>query len=261
MIRGEVQAAALASEASPKTWRRLLELLCDPTLDPAQLRAEVAWLRRELRAWPPEVSRPAPTARLVERKFYGGATLPQAMMPRFFATYDDLRPLCRVTREVDLYPLYVEKICTSPRLLLADGTQAVRLSRQFTGKLADRRIGQVGQGDLVGGLCVEWWTCADGCAWTRGDAAGDDLAVSKGARGDDEALDCLASHGEPQRHRLDVRLEVEVKMDDGELEDSQDARLRDFAARGGVYVVPTRIAQAIDLIVEARDRIAAELTS
>jgi hypothetical protein len=37
--------------------------------------------------------------------------------------------------------------------MLANG-QAVRLSRAFTGKLADRRIGQTGQADLVGGLSM-----------------------------------------------------------------------------------------------------------
>lgn len=245
MIRGDVQTAALPSTASPKTWRRLLELLCDPQLSPAQRRVEVAWLRRELRQWPAEVSRPAPTAKIVERRYCGGRSATAAQLAAFFIAHDDVKPLCRIVHETDLYPLYIEKVCTSPLLRLHDGTQAVHLARAFTGKLAERRIGQAGQGDLAGGLCVEWWARPRGCRW----AGGPGLPAAD------------ASHGDPERHVLDVRLEVEVKMDDGELEDSQVARQTFFARRGGVYVVPTRCAEAIELILLERARILREVTA
>lgn len=237
MIRGDVQDAALPRDASPLSWRRLCELLCDPTLPPSQRRAEVAWLRRELRAWPEEVSRPLPTLKVVER-LHG--KLPADRMPAFFEAVDDVRgQLCRVVKEVDLYPLYVERVCTSPLLRLGDGTQAVHLARAFTGQLAERRIGQAGQGDLVGGLCIEWWCDKFNSRWAQERNAGAGAAL----------------------HRLDVRLEVEVKMDDGEMEDSQLARQKFFARRGGVYVVPVRIAQCVEMIAAERDRIVAELTS
>ncbi len=92
--------------------------------------------------WPKEIPRDAPDGKY-------------ALDPPLKA----LLSRCNILHEIDetyTYPIYLEKITTHPDLAdrsLPSG-QAVRLSRAFTGKLADRRIGQTGQADLVGGLSV-----------------------------------------------------------------------------------------------------------
>jgi hypothetical protein len=124
------------ADPGPESWAQIVRLLSDPRADPA----EVAEVGRELRAWPPEVERPA---------------------PRTWAGKAALLKLTRALREVDLYPHYIRAAAESLRLRLRDGTPAVRLQRSFTGSLqgAHGRIHQIGvpgQGDLCGSLCVEW---------------------------------------------------------------------------------------------------------
>lgn len=242
--------AALA-DPSPESWARVWELLYQ--VRGTQLAEEVAACRRELREWPPEVDRPPRPARV------GRRTVAE-VEARAAAGTDDrlalLAPLCRTVREVDLYPLYVAGICESPRLRLSDGRQAVRLQRAFVGSLSsgrgDVRVGQRGQGDLVGGMCAEWWECPEGCRWATPPPAefgADDLS-----RGD-----CCARHGESARHLVEVTLEVEVKRDGGRLRPDQAQRRDALRARGGVYVVARRIAEAVDLLVAERVRLAREL--
>jgi len=120
-------------------WQRCKPLLkAVAQLSPAALREH----SRALSQWPKEIPRDAPDGK-------------HALDPPLKA----LLSRCNILHEIDetyTYPIYLEKITTHPDLTdrsLPSG-QAVRLARAFTGKLADRRIGQTGQADLVGGLSI-----------------------------------------------------------------------------------------------------------
>jgi hypothetical protein len=120
-------------------WQRCKPLLkAVAQLSPAALRDH----SRNFSQWPKEIPRDAPDGK-------------HALEPPLKA----LLSRCNILHEIDetyTYPIYLEKITTHPDLAdrsLPSG-QAVRLARAFTGKLADRRIGQTGQADLVGGLSV-----------------------------------------------------------------------------------------------------------
>ena len=120
-------------------WQRCKPLLkAVAQLSPAALREH----SRALAQWPKEIPRDAPDGK-------------HALDPPLKA----ILSRCNILHEIDetyTYPIYLEKIATHPDLAdrsLASG-QAVRLARAFTGKLADRRIGQTGQADLVGGLSI-----------------------------------------------------------------------------------------------------------
>lgn len=249
MQRGRVAAAirpALQDAAAQRDgagWAEILRLLLDPTISDEQRAREAAWLRRELAAWPVEVSRPPPKPELV-----GGTAAWRASVGAL------LRPLVRVVKEVDLYPLYIERICTSPRLMLDDGGQAVRLARAFTGKLDDRRIGQVGQGDLIGDLVVEYSRPIP-------------LALGADTVAHTFTRDSFAAWVEERQRlrgrlrRLAVCLEIEVKTDTGRVEKEQAQRGAALRRRGALHLVVRRIDEAIDRLVEERDRITKELES
>ncbi len=120
-------------------WQRCKPLLKAVAQEsPAALREH----SRALAQWPKEIPRDAPDGK--------GALEPPLR---------SLLSRCNILHEIDetyTYPIYLEKITSHPDLAdrsLPSG-QAVRLARAFTGKLADRRIGQTGQADLIGGLSI-----------------------------------------------------------------------------------------------------------
>ena len=206
----------LLADPSPESWREIVKTLDDAMDcgDFAQVDADAVGLLRELRMWPAEIERPLPKR--------------WAQVPG-----ESGRALCklaRAVRETDLYPLYVEAAAKAPELRLHDGTPAVRLQRAFTGALQGPggkgfRLGTVGQGDLIGSLCVEWPCYADAdqheCSWCR----------------------------------LSVPLEVEVKRDAGKMRPEQEQRRDALWRRGEIYITVTRVAQMVKLLAAERDRI------
>ena len=167
-------------------------------------------VKSKLRGWPVEVARPAPDAALYRKPSHAAS----------------VAALAYAVRETNLYPAYIEQVCASPLLRRRDGGQAVHLARAFTGRLdggaGQYRIGEAGQGDLTGGLVVDY--CARG-NW---------------------------------RH-IEVRLEVEVKTAKGRIREDQALRQTAFAERGGLYVLTRSIADCISQLVAARERIRTDL--
>lgn len=163
----------------------------------------------KLKTWPREIPRRPPKHWLPE-------------------THERWLNLCSNVREVDVYGDYILGICGSPLLRLADGSQAVHLERRFTGATLDHRgqhwvkHGRVGQGDLGGGICLEWWS------------------------------ECRILV-----RRIEVRLEVEVKVDGGKPSPDQLKRQEIFKRRGGLYVIAFTVDDAVKQIVEFKASVGA----
>jgi hypothetical protein len=212
----------LLAEPGPESWAGIVRLLSDPRrrFDPA----EAAEVERDLRAWPPEVERPAPRAWLPE-------------------SHAALLKLARTVREVDLYPHYIRAAAESPRLRLRDGTPAVRLQRSFSGALQGahgrmHQIGVPGQGDLCGSLCVEVH-CSDATCYSSRTTAGP----------------CEADHW----RRLAASLEIEVKRGAGKQSPVQRQREEALRRRGELYLCVRTTAEMLRLLESERDRILRDL--
>lgn len=123
-----------------------------------------------------------------------------------------VRHLCVKVQEKDLYGHYIAKVCTHPLLQLPDGTPRVHLARAFTGGL------DVGHKFLSIGEV--------GQADLRGG-----LIIEIGTL------------------RLELRLEVEVKMKKGRVRDDQSTRQAAVTARGGVYIIARSPEDAVEQLV------------
>lgn len=222
------------ADPGPESWAGITRLLDDRAVSDAQLALDLRELARELRAWPPEVARPAP------RHWVDAGLL----------------KLCRDVREVDLYPLYVSAAADAPSLRLRDGRPAARLQRSFSGSLQGahgrmHQIGVEGQGDLVGSLVVEWCSenvapdCVDCQEWIL--TGGDCDAPPPSAAPRCEAHD--------DWHRVAVAVEVEVKRDGGKLRPAQAARRDALRQRGEVWLLVRRTDELVRGLVAERDRI------
>lgn len=203
--------ATALSDPSPESWDfacvKLAEACCEH-----DFLQRLKLVKSKLRGWPVEVARPAPDA-TIYRKPSHAASVAQ---------------LAYAVRETNLYPVYVEQVCNSPLLRRRDGGQAVHLARAFTGRLdggaGQYRIGEAGQGDLTGGLVVDFYT-------------------------------------RPSENwkRIEVRLEVEVKTAKGRIREDQALRQAAFTERGGLYIITRSIADCIAQLVAARERIRVDL--
>ena len=195
------------ADPSPESWDlacvKLAEACCEHDF---LQRLKLA--KSKLRGWPVEVARPAPDAALYRKPSHAAS----------------VAALAYTVRETNLYPAYIEQVCASPLLRRRDGGQAVHLARAFTGRLdggaGQYRIGEAGQGDLTGGLVVDYYT----------------------------------RPSDPWK-RIEVRLEVEVKTAKGRIREDQALRQAAFAERGGLYVLTRSIADCISQLVAARERI------
>lgn len=217
----------LLADPGPESWAGIVRLLSDPRRrsDPA----EVAEVERELRAWPPEVERPAPRSWLPE-------------------SHAALLKLARAVREVDLYPHYIRAAAESPRLRLRDGTPAIRLQRSFSGALQGahgrmHQIGVPGQGDLCGSMCVEIEKPDE-------EHEAGLLAYSKG-RG--------AHPGDAPALRLAVAMEVEVKRGAGKQSPVQRQREEALRRRGELYLCVRTTSEMLRILEAERDRILRDL--
>mgnify|MGYP000526499927 CR=1 FL=1 len=209
MSLGVMEHIRVALKApSPDSWETVCVLLAEACCEDDFL-ARVRLVKSQLRGWPIEVPRAVdPT---IFRKPSHAATVAS---------------LAYAVREANLYPAYIGQVCASPLLVRRDGGQAVHLARAFTGRLdggaGQYRIGEAGQGDLTGGLVVDY---SRGAAWG-----------------------CI-----------EVRLEVEVKTAKGRVREDQALRQAAFAARGGLYILTRSIVDCVAQLVAARRAIAANL--
>ena len=199
------------ADPSPESWDiacvKLAEACCEH-----DFLQRLKLVKSKLRGWPVEVARPAPDAALYRKPSHAAS----------------VAALAYAVRETNLYPAYIEQVCASPLLRRRDGGQAVHLARAFTGRLdggaGQYRIGEAGQGDLTGGLVVDYYT----------------------------------RPSDPWK-RIEVRLEVEVKTARGRIREDQALRQAAFAERGGLYVLTRSIADCISQLVAARERIRTDL--
>lgn len=207
------------ADPSPESWRAICRLMSDGC-SREQHKEDVSALARELHSWPPEIERPAPRGVAVNWPGWN---------------------LCRRVKETDIYGYY---LLAAGKILLSDGTPAVRLQRAFTGSLQGPggkafRLGVEGQGDLVGSLCVEWPKVDDEYDQAL-------TAYSKGWSG---------HPGEPKPCRISVPLEVEVKRDGERLRPAQEVRRDALRARGEIYLVVRRTEEMLCFLREERRRI------
>ena len=209
LVRTAISTAL--ADPSPESWDSACVKLAEACCEHDFLQ-RLKLVKSKLRGWPVEVARPAPDA-AIYRKPSHAASVAQ---------------LAYAVRETNLYPAYVEQVCASPLLRRRDGGQAVHLARAFTGRLdggaGQYRIGEAGQGDLTGGLVVDY--CARAANRDR---------------------------------RIEVRLEVEVKTAKGRIREDQALRQAAFTERGGLYIITRSIADCIAQLVAARERIRVDL--
>lgn len=120
------------SDPSPQEWREVAKYLDSNPYSPELIQS----LHKALRKWPRELPRD-PLDHWTQE------------------SHGQLLRLCVRVPEVTVYGYYLAQIHSAPKLQLSDGRPAVRLQRFFSGAAkvesdAWVRIGQAGQGDLVG---------------------------------------------------------------------------------------------------------------
>ncbi len=176
-------------------------------------------------------------------------------------------------REVDTYGHYCQKIAGDPRLQL-DGKQRVWLERRFTGGVVPasaakqvisalleaqqskswkpvseavsvlagsiRNTGKTGTADLTGGLMLQ--LARDGISLTQECPLRDRVATNI-------ANPHIDYSSFSQRKTLEVRLEVEIKVGDGEQRPGQIIRERSVRSRGGCYVLCKSVEEAVQQIL------------
>lgn len=203
------------ADPSPESWDATCVLLSQACCEHDflnRLKLAKKLVKARQGGWPVEVARPAPDPAIFRKPSHAAS----------------VGQLSYTVREVDLYPAYVQQVCASPLLRRRDGGQAVHLARAFTGRLdggaGQYRIGEAGQGDLTGGLVVDY--CARAANRDR---------------------------------RIEVRLEVEVKTAKGRIREDQALRQAAFTERGGLYIITRSIADCIAQLVAARERIRIDL--
>ena len=206
--------AALA-DPSPESWDAACVILSQACCEHDflnRLKLAKKLVKARQGGWPVEVARPAPNAAIYRKPSHAAS----------------VAALAYAVRETNLYPAYIEQVCASSLLRRRDGGQAVHLARAFTGRLdggaGQYRIGEAGQGDLTGGMVVDYYT----------------------------------RPSDPWK-RIEVRLEVEVKTAKGRIREDQALRQAAFAERGGLYVLTRSIADCISQLVAARERIRTDL--
>lgn len=194
------RADYLLSNPTPENWGKLTRIgtALLKKNDPAQTQVFFGMMKKRLEYWPQELSRRVPKE------------------------WPEIPGVEYIVNETSTYNKYILDICSSPRLLLRDKTQAVRLARRFTGvmqSIATGRtvsVGEVGAADLAGSLTIEV---------------------------------------PPSYARVGVALEVEIKSTAGTQSEEQILRQRALQRRGEIYICTKLVSQAVDQIVQVRDNL------
>ena len=213
----------LLADPSPQDWRKVCRIL-DGLHDtnPQALSAAILAVRKALHPWPADALKCVPREPL---KHWRRST------PENPRGHDALLDLClKIKHESATYGYYETHICNDPALLWttdgpwgAKGCQQVHLVRGFSGRArsvrseAWLRIGEPGQGDLVGWLSV-----------------------------------FLPPYG-----LLAIKLEVEIKMPEGTLSKSQRARRDELARAGAIYLSTKSVKCAVGQVRSVRNALLA----
>ncbi len=209
--------AAHLKEPSPQGWHACavaldaLWLAGGSVLGARALNNAVALCKRTMLTWPTAARQCVPREPL---KHWRRATNNSEL------AHDQLLDLClKVKHESQTYGYYETYICNAPELLWPDGQQQCHLARAFTGAVRGikseswLRIGEPGQGDLIGWLSVD-----------------------------------LPPYGV-----VAVKLECEIKMPSGTLSKKQRARRDELARAGAIYISAKSVASAVGQVCAARD--------
>jgi hypothetical protein len=211
----------LLADPSPQDWRRLCAALDElHRAGSPHLRAAADLTRKRINLWPAAARQAVPRDPLDHWRRSSGQS-------DSAPSHDLLLDLClRVKHESQTYSYYETYVANDDLLLWREagpwgeaGAQQVHLARAFSGSVralksnAWLRIGEPGQGDLVGWLSV-----------------------------------LLPPYG-----LLAIKLELEVKMPEGRLSKSQRARRDELARAGGIYLSAKSVRSAVTQIVAVRD--------
>jgi len=159
--------------------------------------------------------------------------------------------------ETGTYGHYIQKICTDPRLRLSDGSQAVWLERRFVGGVVPGSVAQrvvallyearhAPSVPLTIRMMAEAASMLSGALRNTGKIGTADLTGGL-------TIETLSGK------RLEIRLEIEVKVGDGKQREAQAARERSVLTRGGCYVLCNTVESAIQQILEFKKK--AEVTT
>lgn len=214
----------LLADPSPQDWKQVCRIL-DKLYDVAShdLPPAISTIRKCLTSWPADARKSVPREPLTHWK---RSTLEN---PR---GHDALLDLClKIKHESATYSYFESRIANDPALLWTTdgdwgraGCQQVHLVRGFSGSAravksdAWLRIGEPGQGDLVGWLSVY-----------------------------------LPPYG-----LLAIKLEVEIKMPEGTLSKAQRARRDELARAGAIYLSTKSVKCAVGQVVCVRDALLAK---
>lgn len=213
----------LLADPSPQDWHKVARIL-DKLHDTAShdLPTAISQVRRLLNSWPADARKCVPREPLEHWKRSSHEN------PR---GHDALLDLClKVKHESATYGYFETYIANDPALLWKTdgpwgraGCQQVHLVRGFSGSVravkseAWLRIGEPGQGDLVGWLSV-----------------------------------FLPPYG-----LLAIKLEVEIKMPEGRLSKAQRARRDELARAGAIYLSTKSVKCAVGQVASVRDALLA----
>ncbi len=214
----------LLADPSPQDWRKVARIL-DKLHSTAShgLPAALALVKRCIASWPADARKCVPREPL---DHWRRATIDDPH------GHDQLLDLClKIRHESSTYGYYETYVCNDPSLLWTTdgpwgraGCQQVHLVRGFSGPArsvrsdAWLRIGEAGQGDLVGWLSVY-----------------------------------LPPYG-----LLAVKLEVEIKMPEGRLSPSQRARRDELARAGAIYLSGKSVKCVVGQVRGVRDALLAK---
>lgn len=224
---------SLLSDPSPQDWKKVCLILDElwqlsdkarHTTQPHRMLADaVNATRKALTLWPTDARKNVPREPL-DHWLRATPDNPQG--------HDQLLDLClKIKHESQTYNYYETYVCNDPKLLWTTdgpwgkrGCQQCHLVRGFSGPARSvrseswLRIGEPGQGDLVGWLSV-----------------------------------FLPPYG-----LLAVKLELEIKMPSGVLSKSQRARRDELARAGAIYLSAKSVKSAVSQVVAVRDALLAK---
>jgi len=154
--------------------------------------------------------------------------------------------------ETGTYGHYIQKICTDPRLRLSDGSQAVWLERRFVGGVVPGSIAQRAVALLYEAVSApsvpmafrmirEAASMLSGALRNTGKIGTADLTGGL-------TIETLSGK------RLEIRLEIEVKVGDGKQREAQAARERSVLTRGGCYVLCNTVESAVQQVLEFKKK-------
>lgn len=215
----------LLADPSPQDWKKVC-LILDELWDkqhPLHIRQALSEVRKALNTWPTDARKCVPREPL---SHWVRATRENPL------GHDELLDLClKIKHESATYSYYETYVCNDPALLWKTdgpwgkaGCQQCHLVRGFSGPARSvrseswLRIGEPGQGDLVGWLSV-----------------------------------LLPPYG-----LLALKLELEIKMPSGTLSKSQRTRRDELARAGAIYLSAKSVKSAVGQIVAVRDALLAK---